>query len=334
MTNKIGVLPDARIPIKDVVECAKLAESHDFQNIWVSDFSPREAWLPLSACALATDRIKIGTSITAFPLRNPLLTAGLVMGMDELSGGRTVLGLGTGAGWLRKVGIELKEPRAMLREYVSILRVIFSGNGFPYEGKFYSISDWNWWSQIGYRPLRRDVPIYTAAVGERMLELAGEISDGVILGSVKNLPYVEFAKRHLEEGARRAGRTLERFDFATLLLTFVDKDSGRAKKAARARLAEYASRPSYAKVMGMMGYGEEQRKIMEAIGRGDDSAAANVVSDKMVDDFTLAGTPEECRAKLEDYTKAGVTHPIIYIILTDGRTPAEVCKSAIEGLAN
>jgi alkanesulfonate monooxygenase SsuD/methylene tetrahydromethanopterin reductase-like flavin-dependent oxidoreductase (luciferase family) len=229
--------------------------------------------------------------------------------VDYFSGGRFILGLGTS----HKVqvepehGLEFTRPVARLRECMDIIRAILRDGDVSYHGEVYDIERFDLW----FQPLRREVPIYVAAVFPRMLETCGEISDGTIL-TWCTLDHAANAARHVAAGAERAGRSPADVEVATLLPCAVSNDRDEARDRMRQPIAAYAGRfPRYRRLMAEAGFAEEIEDVRVAWQQGHTQEALDLVPPGLIDKIGLVGTPEECRAKLDDYRQAGITLPII-----------------------
>ena len=171
-----------------LLELAQLAEKRGFETVWVPEGSGTEALTQLTAFACGTSRIKLGTGILPIFHRTPTLLAMGAGGLDAISGGRFILGLGVGhQGAVEGAhGIPFDRPMTRLRETVHIVRRLLTGESVAFEGSAYNVKS----AKLGFNPIRADMPIYLAALRPRMVELAGEIADGVLLNWATS-PYLE-----------------------------------------------------------------------------------------------------------------------------------------------
>jgi alkanesulfonate monooxygenase SsuD/methylene tetrahydromethanopterin reductase-like flavin-dependent oxidoreductase (luciferase family) len=196
---------------------------------------------------------------------------------------------------------------ARLRECIDIIRAILRDGDVSYHGEVYNIERFDLW----FQPLRREVPVYVAAVFPKMLETCGEIADGAIL-TWCTLDHAANAARHVAAGAERAGRSPADVEVATLLPCAVSNDRGEARDRMRQPIAAYAGRfPRYRRLMAEAGFAEEIEDVRVAWQQGHTQEALDLVPPGLIDKIGLVGTPEECRAKLDDYRQAGITLPII-----------------------
>ncbi len=307
--ERIGVGFSGGMSPTDLVECVQLAERLGYESAWVAEGHGGDQFSILTACATATSRIKLGTSITSVFVRTAPTIAMAAASVDYFSGGRFILGLGTS----HKVqvepehGLEFTKPVARLRECADIIRTLLRDGNVTHHGEVYDIERFDLW----FEPLRHEIPIYVAAVFPRMLETCGEISDGTIL-TWCTLDHASTAAEHVAIGARRAGRDPDSIDVATLLPCAVSEDRDEARDRMRQPIAMYAGRfPRYRRLMAEAGFAEEIEDVRVAYQQGHTQEALDLVPSGLVDRIGLVGTPDECRAKIDAYREAGITLPII-----------------------
>ncbi|MCH8297914.1 MAG: LLM class flavin-dependent oxidoreductase [Chloroflexi bacterium] len=307
--ERIGVGFSGGMSPQDIVECVKVAEELGYESAWVAEGHGGDQFSILTACAVATDRIKLGTSITSVYVRTAPTIAMAAASVDYFSKGRFILGLGTS----HKVqvepehGLEFTRPVQRLRECVDIVRAILKDSDVNYHGEIYNIDRFDLW----FEPLRREIPIYVAAVFPKMLEVCGEISQGAIL-TWCTLEHAETAARHVGIGARKAGRAPGDVEVASLLPCAVSDDREAARDLMRQPIASYAGRfPRYRKLMIDAGFPEEIENVRVAWQEGRVQEALDLVPGGLIDKIGLVGTADECRQKLAGYRKAGITLPIV-----------------------
>ena len=219
-------LQDAH-PIREGMALAQYAESKGFAAVWQAESRlVREATVPMASFLAVTERIKVGSGVVNNWTRNPALLASTFATLDDLAPGRVILGIG--AWWdplAAKVGIERRKPLKAMRETVEAVRALLADETVTYDGEFVHLDG----VELDYvhqerRP--KDVPIYIGATGMQMMELTGEIADGVVLNYLVSPAYNRRALEHLERGAARAGRTLDAVDRPQLVVCSLDEDRG------------------------------------------------------------------------------------------------------------
>ena len=307
--ERIGVGFSGGMSPPDIVECVRLAEELGYESAWVAEGHGGDQFAILTACAVATSRIKLGTSITSVFVRTPPTIAMAAATVDRFSNGRFILGLGSS----HKVqvepehGLEFNRPIERMRECTDIVRGILRDGDIKYRGDVYNIERFDLW----FEPLRREMPIYFAAVRPRMLEICGEISDGVIL-TWCTLEHAATAVHHVTEGANRAGRNPEDVDVSTLIACAVSEDRDTARDELRRYVATYIQRfPRYRRLVAEAGFADEVQAMTRAWSEGRTEEALALAPAGLVDTVALAGSPEECRLRLQKYRDAGIKLPIV-----------------------
>ena len=307
--ERVGVGFSGGMSPQDIVECVKLAEELGYESAWVAEGHGGDQFSVLTACALATEKIKLGTSITSVFVRTAPTIAMAAASVDYFSNGRFILGMGTS----HKVqvepehGLEFTKPVQRLRECVDIVRGILKDSDVNYHGEIYDIDRFDLW----FEPLRKEIPIYVAAVFPKMLEICGEISQGAIL-TWCTLDHAELAAWHVGVGARNAGRVPGDVEVASLLPCAVSDNRDSARDLMRQPIASYAGRfPRYRKLMVDAGFPDEIEKVRVAWQAGNIQESLNLVPGALIDKIGLVGTAGEVQEKLADYRKAGITLPIV-----------------------
>ncbi len=307
--ERVGVGFSGGMSPQDIVECVKVAEELGYESAWVAEGHGGDQFSVLTACALATEKIKLGTSITSVFVRTAPTIAMAAASVDYFSNGRFVLGMGTS----HKVqvepehGLEFTKPVQRLRECVDIVRGILKDSDVNYHGEIYDIDRFDLW----FEPLRKEIPIYVAAVFPKMLEICGEISQGAIL-TWCTLDHAELAAWHVGIGARNAGRAPGDVEVASLLPCAVSDNRESARDLMRQPIASYAGRfPRYRKLMVDAGFPDEIEKVRVAWQAGNIQESLNLVPGELIDKIGLVGTADEVQEKLADYRKAGITLPIV-----------------------
>jgi probable F420-dependent oxidoreductase len=284
----------------DTIEIAAAADAAGLDAAWTSEFNDRSAIVALAAMAQHTKRSRIGSAIAYAVGRSPLILANEARGIDELSAGRLVLGLGTGTkgmqiGW-HGVG-DPESPAVRLEELVPLLRRIWKLHEGPvrHEGRFYSMNLTATAEVLP--PVRDQIPIYTAGVNRRMIETAGRVSDGLVCHPTFSSRYVhEVVRPAIAKGAERTGRDPGEVEVVGMLLCSVHDDEEVARRELAAQLAFYAAPRAYAPMLEASGFATEAERIRKAFADRDHQAMSAAVSDEMLDAIGVAGTPEQVRA--------------------------------------
>ncbi len=304
--------------VREEMKLAQYAETHDFEAIWHAESRlARDAFTPLAAMAAVTDKIKLGTGVINNWTRNVGLTAATFLTLDELSNGRSLLGIG--AWWdplAWKVGIERKKPLKAMREYVTVLQRLFRMENVTYDGEFVKVRDIKLDVVYGDPTTPRNIPVYIGATGWEMIELTGELADGLLLNYLVSPEYNRKALAHLEAGAKRARRRWEDIDRPQLVVCSLDEDADRALDSARPLVAQYlGQQPHIAKASGVSENLIEEVKT--ALGGwpakpGGLEKAKPLIDDKLVRLITASGTADDCIKKVKEYNDTGCTCPILY----------------------
>ncbi len=334
---RFGVmLPVPAAPVNKLIRIAKVNEEAGFDSIWIPDhliFIPYgttpEAWSILSALAVTTERVLLGTSVSDPHRRHPAVLAQTVATVDQLSGGRVLLGLGAGEAMnLDPFGIKWDRPVSRLEEAIRVMRALWSGDVVDYEGRFWRLEK----AFLQIRPAR-PVPIYLGAHGPRMLELTGRLADGWLPTPMTPELYRK-RLRVIHEAARRAGRNPEDIDTAIYLYTCISED----EKAVCERLEAYKGLIAHSpELLREAGYEVEVpegfKRYFEMLPRDEDLRAfmefSSSVPLEAAFDFSISGRPEECLEKIHAYVRAGVRHFILINIGPDVRYVIKVYTEQI-----
>ncbi|MGA7792229.1 MAG: LLM class flavin-dependent oxidoreductase [Candidatus Acidiferrales bacterium] len=312
------------LPVKESLDIARRAEDLGYDSIWFAEHNfSRDGVSVCAAAGAVTERIRIGPCVVPIFTRSPLLLATTFATLDELTGGRVVLGLGAGSRLLIKAqGIDYERPLSVLREYVEGCRAVWKGFGrhVSYEGSHVILED----AELDFQPIREEIPIYIGATGPKSCELSGEIADGVLLNAFLGEDYVKRTMKLLQTGAAKAGRHLDHWDVGMMLVTCIGESKQETRNRLRPLIALYLSRlPDIAKQTSIWGSGWEEMSNAVAHGGGD--AGAKFVSDELVDEVSINGTESDLHEGLEHYLSAGITMPII--------TPFAEERRVLEALA-
>lgn len=291
----------------DLVRAAERAEAAGFHSVWSTELH-HTAFVPLAAAAMRTTRIRLGTGIALAFVRSPLITTLTALDLDELSGGRTILGLGTGVERLneRWHNVRFGAAAPHMRETVELVRLflrgVYTGEPLRFRGEYHDIEVRGY--QRPGRPVRERLPIYIAAVGPAMTRLAGEIGDGWLSHELNSPRYLtETIWPNLQRGLERARRERGQITLCASLLCAPSQDRALARRAAAAQIAFYASVRTYASFFAFHGFADEAARIQERFRAGDRDGMLAAVSEAMIDCFAAAGTPDEVRRALGRYNE-------------------------------
>ena len=302
--------------LRDGLAYARYAEEKGFEAVWQAESRlVRDAIVPMAAYAAVTERIKVGSGVINNWTRNIGLLAATFLTLDDLAPNRIICGIG--AWWdplARNVGIERRKPLKAMRETVEVLRRLLAMERVTFHGEFHHV-DGIELDVVHGRREPRNVPIYIGATGPKMMELTGEIADGAVLNYCVPPSYNDQALERLEAGARRAGRSLDDLDRPQLVVCSVDRDEQAALETSRELLTQYlAQQPHIAKasevdpaiveeIQSILGWPATHEQIQQA---------KHLVPDELVTRITASGTPEQARAKVQEYIDHGATCPILY----------------------
>ncbi len=299
---------DPQLTPADSVELARLAESRGYEMVWVPEGSGRDSLTQLTYLACHTSAVKLATGILPVYYRTPMLTAMSAAGLSDLSQGRFVLGLGVGhrPSVEGTHGIPFRRPLTHMRETITLARRLLDGEQVSHAGRVFNVSS----ASLGAAAPGQKVPIYVAALGPQMLELTGELADGVLLNWTAS-NYLEQAIHHMHRGAEKAGRDPSEIDVAGYVRVAVSEDPEAARASLQGQIARYASNPFYNNFFQGMGFGNEMSAAEEAIQRGDIAEAGRAISPEMQDQVAVVGNADQCRAEIERRRSLGLGLPVV-----------------------
>lgn len=314
--GRVALYLQDKHPIRQGMEFARQAEAAGFEAVWQAESRlVREATVPMAAYAAVTERIKVGSGVVSLWTRNVGLLAATFSTLDDLAPGRVMLGLG--AWWeplASKVGVDRRRPLRAMREVVDVTRRLLAMERVTFHGDYVNVTDVE--IDVVHGPRGpRPVPIYVGATGMKMLELAGEIGDGVVLNYMVSPLYNRRAMESITAGAERAGRSVADVDRPQLVVCSLDPDRSVALDRARELLTQYlGQQPHIMKASGV------SQDLIDEIGRvltwpatrRQIEKAMALVPDDVVQMITASGSADECRAKVREYVDTGCTCPILY----------------------
>lgn len=316
MAERVALYLQDAHDLRDGLEYVRYAEERGFEAVWQAESRlVRDAIVPMAAYAAVTERIKVGSGVINNWTRNIGLLAATFLTLDDLAPNRVICGIG--AWWdplARNVGIERRKPLTAMRETVEVLRRLLNLERVTFHGEFHHV-DGIELDVVHGRREPRNVPIMIGATGDKMMEMTGEIADGVVLNYCVPPEYNDRALELLERGARNAGRSLADIDRPQLVVCSVDQDRDRAIDTTRELLTQYlAQQPHIAKASGVSQ--QVVDRIQSILGwpatHAQIQQAKHLVPDELIHKITASGTPEEARAKVDEYRRRGCTCPILY----------------------
>jgi 5,10-methylenetetrahydromethanopterin reductase len=302
--------------LRDGLDFARYAEKRGFEAVWQAESRlVRDAIVPMAAYAAVTERIKVGSGVINNWTRNIGLLAATFLTLDDLAPNRVICGIG--AWWdplAKNVGIERRKPLTAMRETVDLMRRLLNMERVTFHGEFHHVEGIELDVVHGRREPRH-VPIMIGATGDQMMELTGEIADGVVLNYCVPPQYNDRALELLEKGARKVGRNFDDIDRPQLIVCSVDEDHDRAIDNTRELLTQYlAQQPHIAKASGVSQ--EVVTQIQSILGwpatKDQIQRAKHLVPEDLIHRITASGTPAEARSRVEEYRQHGCTCPILY----------------------
>jgi 5,10-methylenetetrahydromethanopterin reductase len=316
MSERVALYLQDAHDLRDGLDYVQYAEQRGFEAVWQAESRlVRDAVVPMAAYAAVTERMKVGSGVINNWTRNIGLLASTFLTLDDLAPDRIICGIG--AWWdplARNVGIERRKPLTAMRETVEVLRRLLNMERVTFHGDFVHV-DGIELDVVHGRREPRNVPIMIGATGDKMMELTGEIADGVVLNYCVPPEYNERALELLARGAKKAGRTMEDVDRPQLVVCSVDPDREKAIDTTRELLTQYlAQQPHIAKASGVSQ--DVVDEIQSILGwpatKEQIQRAKHFVPEELIHRITASGTPEEARSKVEEYRRNGCTSPILY----------------------
>ncbi len=319
-----------------LLELARFAEKHDFQHLWYADEKfYRDPYVSLTYVARHTDRIRLATCVTDPYTRHPALTAMAIASLDEVSGGRAVLGIGAGSSGLRALNLSQTKPVIALREAVALIRRMWAGETVEMQGEVIAMHG----GELNFRA-RQDIPITIATSGRQILRLAGEVADSVMLGDIASPRVITAALAEVQCGAERVGRSLadvKVFSRANLILS----DNPAAARAPMRPWIAGGLWHMYGKWDYYLNYSPDWDERFGAIKQfierqggkprnvGDLGLIApytDLISDDLVRDAALAGTVDEVARQIVEIAALGLDEITLYPMPLEGQTLESVLE--------
>ena len=296
------------IPLGEFPALARESEARGYRTAWVGEASGAEAIVLSTLIATHTSRIGIANGVIPVQTRTPIVYGQAAATLAHLAPGRFGLGLGLSSEIIvgQWHGLPFAPSIQQMREAVQIIRLTASGERVTFEGKFYRLKNFRLAIPAPSPPPR----IYLAALGPRMCELAGEIADGVLLNWLPPSA-VPVSVRHVEAGAKRAGRSLSDIDVAVYVRTCVTDEAASVREALARDITGYAIVGVYAKFFAECGFAEEVLAVNKAWKAGDRAGAVKGISERVLDGLGAVGSAQACREQINAFARTGATPVVV-----------------------
>ena len=305
---RVGLCFDGFYSIQEMIELAALADETGIESIWMSDHLCFRDSLTTSMALLAkTRKIKVAPAPMSPYSRHPIISAMSIATMEEFAPGRVIASPGTGnAAALKEAGIESLRPLKTMREYVEILRRFLRGDTVNFQGEIFRING----AKMGFVP-STPIAMYLTAVRPRMLQLGGEIADGVLLSAGCAPGYIAQCVGEIKQGGEKAGKSSAERDIAGFVTASVSENPREAIEANKMFLAYIFRNTHHAENIRLGGGKVDQEALAAAVGKRDWEAAKKYISDEVVRAHSVAGTASECRKQLESFIASGLNLPVL-----------------------
>jgi len=292
----------------DIQALGRSAEDLGYGEVWMTEGSGRDSLTQLTAIGAATNSIGLATGILPMFSRTPLITAMSSAGLAAASGGRFILGLGVGNRPATEDGhgVAYSQPMEHLSDMVHIVRGLLQGEEVSHHGKAITVNR----AVLGDAKPEGKVPIYIAALGPRMLQLAGAIADGVLL-SWTAASYLEQAIQLVRDGAARAGRDPSEVAISGYLRVAVTDDLEAGRASLQREIARYAGGSHYQSFFRNTGFDVEMTGAQAARDHADNPATAAAIGENMQSELGVVGPADVCRARIEQLREMGLAKPVI-----------------------
>ncbi len=288
------------------IATARRAEAAGFESVWTTEFFSAHGLVRLAAVATATERVKLGTAIAYAFMRTPMLAASAAMDIDEISGGRMILGLGSGTERMNKEWYSMPfddPPAPRIKDAIGLIRAAIAaqkGGGLKYDGPYYQVKIPAYGRPRAARP---EIPVCLAAVNKGMIRAAAATADGLIGHPVFTRKYIAEAVLPELQGSR--------CELLPYVITAVADSTEQARNEARGQIAFYYTTRLYHSILRPHGWEANGEAIASAFRKGDYAAMAAAVTDEMVDQIAIAGTPDEVRDQLKAW-EGLADHVLLY----------------------
>jgi alkanesulfonate monooxygenase SsuD/methylene tetrahydromethanopterin reductase-like flavin-dependent oxidoreductase (luciferase family) len=317
----------AQLPMDAIPDLARLAEDHGFGCAWGGEANNKDPTVMLSAVAAVTKRMKVGSAVYHILGRTPATLALQAVGLDELSRGRFLLGIGSSNPTIaRWHGLTMDHPLGRIQEYLEIVRRAMAGEKLDYDGQYFSSHAF----KMAFKPGKTPIPIYLAAFGPQMTRLAGKITDGVLI-NMANPGEIRRIADAVHEGAEKSGKDPAKMEIICKIRCSIAPTYAAARDALSHALTYYALADYYRDLLARMGFAQEVEAMRAAWKSGGFHAARKLISDKLFDSLPMAAatSAEEVVEQIKPYKQAGATRVILPYVAASDDVVGEL-KSFIE----
>lgn len=323
MRDRVGLYLQDDFTLKESLDFVKYAEARGFDSVWQAETRlVRDSVVPIAAYASVTSRIRVASGVMNIWTRNAATIASEFLTLDDLAQDRIICGLGAWYDSLAaQVGVKRHKYLLAVREVVDSVRRLLSMERVTFHGEFVQLNDVLLDASGGRRDARR-IPIYVGAVGPKMMALAGEIADGVLLNYMVAPSYNEMAVSQIEIGAKQAYRSIFNVDRPQLIICSAHSERKIALDYARRFVTQYIiEQPHVMRANGVYhALIEDVLQIVKSPNIANAlERAMRLVPDDVVQMVTASGAPADCRAKVREYIAAGATFPVLYPLHPDVR---------------
>jgi alkanesulfonate monooxygenase SsuD/methylene tetrahydromethanopterin reductase-like flavin-dependent oxidoreductase (luciferase family) len=312
----------AQLPMDAIPELAQLAEAHGFDCAWGGEANNKDPTVMLAAIAAVTTRLKIGSAVYHILGRTPATLALQAVGLDELSSGRFLLGIGSSNPTIAKWhGQNFDHPLGRVEEYLGIVRAAMHGNKVNFDGKFFTAQNF----KMAFRPSGRSIPVYLAGFGPKMTRLAGRMTDGVLI-NMANPTEIRRIAKEVKGGAEEAGKDPSTLEIICKIRCTIAQSYETAREALSHALTYYALADYYRDLLGRMGFKTEVEAMRTAWKSGGFHAARKLVTDRLFDGLPLvaATSAQDIVQQIKPYQQAGATRVILPYVAASADVTGEV----------
>jgi 5,10-methylenetetrahydromethanopterin reductase len=307
--DRVAIILHDAVPAQELIDIARKADEKGFWGVFMTEVEGHDAQVALGAVSIVTQSARLGSGISSIFTRSPTIYAMAANTLNALSGGRAILGIGTSPPFFVNHwhGMTFGMPLTRMRDYVMIVRQILDGGQKAnYQGKAISVDDFI----FSVDPPQNHIPIWVGALGPKMIEVGAEVADGVLVSPILTEAYLEFVVEHVKIGAEKGGKDWREVEIAAPIITTVDEDASRAVEWARSMVTWFSVVYYFEPVWSPSGH----KDVWAAINRTNKDrgydAARELVTEELARKFSVCGTPDECRKRLQDYRNAGLTLPV------------------------